>query len=112
MIDIKNDNDFLMNLQFKDSSREVIPIPIFNFKIEYFVRPENKVTVEFKDGVYVLDEHTKVTIDGDTLIIGCDTPLIDKGILRSRKIYNIPNEKFPDGKQIITEESDTNYRLI
>lgn len=110
-MNIDSESDFLMNLQFTDEDGNSIPIPIFNFKIEYFVR-DKTITVEHKDGAYIVDEFTKVNIEDDTLIISYDGPKLELGNLRSRKTYYLPNDKFVDGKQTIIEESITNYTMI
>jgi len=112
MTKINSGSDFIMRIQFYDSDGAIIPIPIFDFKIEYFVKPDNTIMIEHTAGAYITDENTKVIVEGNTLTISCDNIDFGVGKLRSRKTYYLPDERFVDGHRTLIEETTTEYTLI
>lgn len=111
MIKINKNSDFLMRLTFVDAEDNEIEIPIFDFEIEYFVRPENPIKVIHKDNSFIIGENTKLTIEGNTLIISGDNQEFEGGILRSKKTYYIPADEFKDSKKKVVENTKLDYLI-
>lgn len=89
---INRESDFIIKTSFLDDFGIQIPIPDYDFEFEYFVYPESSVKAG-KTG----NDFINCYPEGDLVVVAIDEPGFSPGLLKCKKTYSIPDDRFPDG---------------
>ncbi len=106
-MNISNRSDFGVKVDFVDQEGNIVPVPDYDFRFDYYVYDGRRVSAGRINGQLV-----NCHIDGRQLICTFDAPNLGCGALRSRKTYHIPDNNYPDGIRDIVIESDTGHRIV
>lgn len=111
MTKIHKDSDLIIQVVFYDEQDNPIPVPEFDFILEYYQPPSHKYNIISgrKNG----DLFNCVQVD-DKLIITADKPgfLASSQPVRLRRTYYIPDISFPDGIHKIVNCFDTDIIIV
>lgn len=103
---INSESDLEIEVGFYDESGAAIPVPTFDWEIEYYVYSGRSVKASQVNGVL-----TNAVAYAGSLRLLFDRPRLGKGVLRCRKTFHIPNVNFQDKIQTIIVESITDHIL-
>ena len=105
---VSNRSDLLIEITFKDRGGQVIPVPMYDFDLYYYVYPE-RARVVSQHGRQ-LSDNCRI-VDGK-LVASIDAPLFGCGLLRTRHRLYIPDSSFQDGIKESVRESSLPFLIV
>src|SRR5690554_1338782 len=104
---INSESDLKIEVGFYDETGATIPVPTYDWEIEYYVHTGRSVKASQVNGIL-----TNAVAYAGSLLLVFDRPRLGKGVLKCRKTFHIPDVNFPDKIQTIIVESITDHILV
>jgi hypothetical protein len=92
MTRINNESDIVIETSFSDKDGNLLPIPDYDFEFTYFVTIDKVMKAGKRDTTFY-----NCYPSGDKVIVILNAPLFGIGALKCKKIYEVPDSRFPDG---------------
>jgi len=99
---LNSKSDLLIEVTFKDTDGNIIPVPEYDFELEYYVYTNRRIKAG-KTGTTFFN--CTPTAD-DKLAVVFDNPNLGSGTLYCERTYFIPDDRFPDGIFKLTLEPE------